>query len=209
MFPHRIEIGICCFSCFRRSSRTVVFNPLGGKKVGYPLSELTRRRPGPAQHGPARRPAVRRAAPPRTARGISWFWSLHIVFVYMRHIQQIYRGKSNNLKNVVANGTQTPGNYWTTKLSRERPPYSPAVSRCAKPLAKRWAGFPQTVRVLVYYVCFCPRKSSRTCLACRGFTETNRRRHIGQQPGTKSASRPASKPRMNRLSTAGFVPPSV
>ena len=41
------------------------------------------------------------------------------------------------------------------------------------------------------------------------FTETNRRRYSGQQPGTKSARGPADKPRMNRLSTAGFVPPSV
>ena len=31
----------------------------------------------------------------------------------------------------------------------------------------------------------------------------------GRQPGTKSASRPGDKPLINRLSTAGFVPPSV
>ena len=40
-------------------------------------------------------------------------------------------------------------------------------------------------------------------------TETNRRRYIGQQPGTKSAFRPADKPLVNRWSTAGFVPPPV
>ena len=34
-------------------------------------------------------------------------------------------------------------------------------------------------------------------------------RSIGQQPGTKSGRRPADKPVINRLSTAGFVPPSV
>ena len=52
------------------------------------------------------------------------------------------------------------------------------------------------------------------------FTETNRRRHTGQQPGTKSARGPvdqplinrgstAGQPRVNRGSTADFVPPSV
>ena len=35
------------------------------------------------------------------------------------------------------------------------------------------------------------RYDSRTCLAWKGFTETKRCRSIGQQPGTKSASRPA------------------
>ena len=40
-------------------------------------------------------------------------------------------------------------------------------------------------------------------------TETNRRRYTGEQPGTKSARGPAEKRRMNRGSTAGFVPPSV
>ena len=39
---------------------------------------------------------------------------------------------------------------------------------------------------------------SRTCLAWRGFTETNRRRSIGQQSGSKSGFRPADKPRVNR-----------
>ena len=43
----------------------------------------------------------------------------------------------------------------------------------------------------------------------KGFTETNRRRSTGQQPGTKSASRPGDKPLINPLSTAGFVPPPV
>ena len=38
-----------------------------------------------------------------------------------------------------------------------------------------------------------------------GFTET-RRRSTGQQPGRKSASRPGDKPRINRGSTADFVP---
>ena len=42
-----------------------------------------------------------------------------------------------------------------------------------------------------------------------GFKGTNRHRHTGQQPGTKSARGPGAKPRMNRGSTAGFVPPSV
>ena len=51
--------------------------------------------------------------------------------------------------------------------------------------------------------------NSRTCPAWKGFTKTNRRRHTGQQPGTKSASRPDDKPRINRWSTAGFVSPSV
>ena len=36
-----------------------------------------------------------------------------------------------------------------------------------------------------------------------------RRRHSGQQPKTKSGRRPADKPRINRGSTAGFVPPTV
>ena len=40
-------------------------------------------------------------------------------------------------------------------------------------------------------------------------TKTIRRRYSGQQPGTKSGRRPADKPRIDRLSTAGFVPPSV
>ena len=40
---------------------------------------------------------------------------------------------------------------------------------------------------------------SRTCLACKEFTETNRRQYIGQQPGTKSARRPAGgQPVVNR-----------
>ena len=39
--------------------------------------------------------------------------------------------------------------------------------------------------------------------------QIRRRRYIGQQPGTKSASRPADKPVINRWSTAGFVVPSV
>ena len=50
---------------------------------------------------------------------------------------------------------------------------------------------------------------SRTCLAWKGFTKTKKLRSTGQQPGRKSASRPGEKPVMNRLSTAGFVPPSV
>ena len=37
------------------------------------------------------------------------------------------------------------------------------------------------------------------------FSDTKRRRSTGQQPGTKSASSPAVKPDMNRLSTADFV----
>ena len=36
-----------------------------------------------------------------------------------------------------------------------------------------------------------------------------RRRSTGRQPGTKSASHPADKPRINRGSTGDFVPPSV
>ena len=42
-------------------------------------------------------------------------------------------------------------------------------------------------------------------LCMNGFTETKRRWSTGQQPRTKSASRPAFEPRINRLSTAGFV----
>ena len=38
------------------------------------------------------------------------------------------------------------------------------------------------------------------------FTETNWRRSTRQQPGTKIASRPADKPRINRSLTADFVP---
>ena len=41
------------------------------------------------------------------------------------------------------------------------------------------------------------------------FTNTNRHQDIGQQPGTKIASRPGDKPRINRCSTARFVPPTV
>ena len=47
---------------------------------------------------------------------------------------------------------------------------------------------------------------SRTCLARKGFTKTKRRRSTGQQPGTKSARGLADKPRINRSSTADFVP---
>ena len=50
---------------------------------------------------------------------------------------------------------------------------------------------------------------SRTCLAWKGFTDTHRRRHTGQQPGTKRARGPADKPVINSGSTAGFVPPPV
>ena len=53
------------------------------------------------------------------------------------------------------------------------------------------------------------RPCSRTRLARKGFTQTNKRRHIGQQPGTKSGRRPVDKLDINRCSTAGFVPPSV
>ena len=65
----------------------------------------------------------------------------------------------------------------------------------------RWYILIESHNVVCYY--------SRTCLAWKGFTETNRRRYTGQQPRTKSARGPADKPRMNRGSTAGFVPPSV
>ena len=37
------------------------------------------------------------------------------------------------------------------------------------------------------------------------FTETKKRRSTGQQPGTKSASHFAEKPRINRLSTGDIV----
>ena len=51
---------------------------------------------------------------------------------------------------------------------------------------------------------------SRTCHAWQAFTEINNRRPNDQQPKkTKSAFCPANKPRKNRGSTAGFVPPSV
>ena len=50
---------------------------------------------------------------------------------------------------------------------------------------------------------------SRTCIACKGFTETNRRRYTGQQPATKSARGPDSKARINRWSTESFVPSAV
>ena len=40
-------------------------------------------------------------------------------------------------------------------------------------------------------------------------TKTKRRRSIGQQPGTKSAFRPAYKPLVNRWLRAVVVPPSV
>ena len=53
--------------------------------------------------------------------------------------------------------------------------------------------------------CLC-KPFSRTCLACKGFRETNKHRSTGQQPGTKSTSRPAGKPRINCLSTADFLP---
>ena len=42
----------------------------------------------------------------------------------------------------------------------------------------------------------------RTCHACTRFTGTKRRRSTGQQPGTKIASRSASKARMNHGQTA-------
>ena len=47
---------------------------------------------------------------------------------------------------------------------------------------------------------------SRTRLAWKGFTETKRRRSTGRQPGTKSASCPAYKSRINHLSTAILFP---
>ena len=37
----------------------------------------------------------------------------------------------------------------------------------------------------------------------KGFTETERRRSLGQQPGARSGRRPADEPRINRLSTTG------
>ena len=43
----------------------------------------------------------------------------------------------------------------------------------------------------------------------RFFTRTKRLGSTGRQPGTKSASRPADKPVINRGSNADFVPPSV
>ena len=46
------------------------------------------------------------------------------------------------------------------------------------------------------------KKNSRTCLAWNGFTRTKRRRSTGQQPGTRSASRPGDEPRINRTWTA-------
>ena len=49
-------------------------------------------------------------------------------------------------------------------------------------------------------LCF---RSSRTC-----FVETKRRRSTGQQPGTKSASRPVDELLINRLSTGRCVTPS-
>ena len=49
----------------------------------------------------------------------------------------------------------------------------------------------------------------RDLSAWKGFTETNTRRYIGQQPGTKSAPRLGDKSRINRWSTAGFVLPVV
>ena len=49
-------------------------------------------------------------------------------------------------------------------------------------------------------------ENSRICLARKGFTETKMRRSNGQQPERKSTSRPGDKPRINRGSTADFVP---
>ena len=46
----------------------------------------------------------------------------------------------------------------------------------------------------------------RHALDEKRFTKTKSRRSTGQQPRTKSASRPADEPLRNRLSTAGFVP---
>ena len=40
----------------------------------------------------------------------------------------------------------------------------------------------------------------------RVYIDKKRRRFTGQQPGKKSASRPSDKPRINRGSTADFVP---
>ena len=50
---------------------------------------------------------------------------------------------------------------------------------------------------------------SRTRLACKKFTRIIKRRHADQQPGTKSTRGPADNPRINRSSTACFVPLSV
>ena len=48
--------------------------------------------------------------------------------------------------------------------------------------------------------------NSRTCLAWRGFTRTQRRRSTGQQPRTKSGRGPADNPDVNWSSTARCVP---
>ena len=53
------------------------------------------------------------------------------------------------------------------------------------------------------------RHDSPTSLGCEGFARTNRPRFTSEQPGTKSASCPGGKTRMNWLCTASFVPPSV
>ena len=57
--------------------------------------------------------------------------------------------------------------------------------------------------------CLCKPFSFPDMPCMKRVTKTNRRRYTGQQPGMKSARGPGDKPRMNRGSTAGFVPPSV
>ena len=55
-----------------------------------------------------------------------------------------------------------------------------------------------------------PVSQSIPFLPCvKKFTKTNRRRYIGQQPGTKSGRRPADKRVINRRSTGFRVLPSV
>ena len=78
-------------------------------------------------------------------------------------------------------------------------------------LAYCWKNFPSArpppcaSRPKPPVICPC----SRTCLAGKGCTKTNRRRYTGQQPGTKSAVRLFDKLQMNRGSPAGSVLPSV
>ena len=50
-------------------------------------------------------------------------------------------------------------------------------------------------------------KSSRTCLACKGFTGTTRRRCTRQHPGTKRAPRLADKNADKPVTNSGFCSP--
>ena len=91
-----------------------------------------------------------------------------------------------------------------TKRQRKGPPVSPDLplpdpcavqprSTTLSTTSHRTLPPPQEVREPF------ARSRRETASFHKGFTETVKRRYIGQQPGTKSGRRPVVKPRMNRV----------